>query len=155
MWQESELFDISRHVWQAFSSEQLLENDAELDKVKLLSLQWFYCPLSSDLVVMLGVDIIVGYQLAADMFNTPVDSVSEEDEKDAVVELMNCICGQLDRDHPANKCFDHPKLLESEESKALLHNLSKLSDVTAKAGGKWFYIALLEDKATEKHGGIE
>jgi hypothetical protein len=155
MRQESGLFDISRNVWQSFSSKQLLEDSIEFEEIKLLSLQWFYCNLSTDLVVMLGVDVIAGYQLAADMLNTSIDSLSEEDEKDAVVELMNCICGQLDRDHPADECFDYPKLLPQNEVKSLLQSLSQLSVVTAKAEGRWFYIALFEAKATGEYGGVE
>lgn len=150
---ERELFDISRKVWKSFSSEQLLEDNAELEEIKLLSLQWFYCHLSTNHVVMLGVDFIVGDQLAADMLSVPIGSISEEDEQDAVVELMNCICGQLDRDHPADECFDHPKHLAHSEVKALLFGLNKLLDVTAKVGEHWLYIALFEANPAEQLGG--
>jgi hypothetical protein len=152
MWKEGELFDISSNVWQSFSSEQFLKDDVELEKVKLLTLQWFYCHLSSNHVVMLAMDLVVGYQLAADMLNVSVDSVSEEDERDAVVELMNCICGQLDRDHPADECFGLPRVLAREEINVLLSRLNKLSDVTAKVGGEWLYIALFEAGATKNLG---
>ena len=153
MWQKSELFDISRNVWQSFSSKQLLES--ELEGINFSSLQCFNCHLSTHHVVMMGVDPMAGYQLAADMLNTSIASLSAEDEKDAVVELMNCICGQLDRDHPADKCFDHPKLLTSEETKVLLQGSNVLLGVTAKAGGKCFYIAIFEAKAARTRGEVK
>lgn len=153
MWQEGELFDISSNVWQSFSSKQFHKDDVELEKKQLLSLQWFYCHLSTNHVVMLGMDLVVGHQLAADMLNMSVVSVSEEDERDAVVELMNCICGQLDRDHPANECFDLPRALARKEINVLLSRLKKLSDVTANVGG-WLYIALFEADATKNLGVI-
>lgn len=89
MWHKGELFDISRDVWQSFSSKQLLKNEGVLEIEDLLSMQWFYCHLSSNFVVMLAIDLRVGYQLASDMLNTPVEGISGEDEQDAMIELMN------------------------------------------------------------------
>lgn len=153
MWQTNELFDVSRDVWQSFSSQQLMKKEVILEVEDLLALQWFYCHLSSNFVVMLGVDVRVGYQLAADMLNTPIEGVTGEDEQDAMVELMNCICGRLDRDHPANDCFELPKLLQPMEITLLLSKLHQLSNVTASIGEQWFYISLFEAEATEKMDG--
>jgi hypothetical protein len=147
MWQKSELFDISRNVWQSFSSEQLLEDNAEPENINLSLLQCFNCHLSTHHTVMMGVDLMAGYKLAADMLNTSVESLSVEDEKDALIELMNCICGQLDRYHPANDCFDHPTLLTPEETEVLLEDSNTLLVLTAKVGEKCFYIGILEAKA--------
>jgi hypothetical protein len=155
MQQENELFDISRATWQSFSSEQLVRLDCELEHVQTLKLQWVYCHLSDQQVVMLGIDRIAGYQLAADMLNEPIDTLSAEDEQDAVVELVNCICGQLDRNHPANECFEVPKLVAPENMSAILNSLNKLSDVVAKVGGKLFYIALFKAKRVGSHGEME
>jgi len=155
MQQEDELFDISRTIWQSFSSEQLVRADCKLDPIQTFALQWVYCHLSDHQVVMLGVDRTAGYQLAADMLNEPIDTLSEEDEQDAVVELVNCICGQLDRDHPANECFSLPKFLTPESMDTLLNSLNKLSDLVANVGGRLFYIALFKAKHVESHGGVE
>ena len=65
MWHKGELFDISRDVWQSFSSKQLLKSEGVLEIEDLLSMQWFYCHLSSNFVVMLAIDLRVGYQLAS------------------------------------------------------------------------------------------
>jgi hypothetical protein len=155
MQQKRGLFDISKSTWQSFSSEQLIRADCELEYIQTLSLQWFYCYLSGRQVVMLGLDRAAGYQLAADMLNEPVDTLSTEDEQDAVVELVNCICGQLDRDHPANECFGLPKPLALEGKEAMLTDLNKLSDVAAKVGERWFYIALFKAKKVENRAGME
>lgn len=155
MQQHNQLFDISKTVWQSFSSEPLLSADYSLDTNRMASLQWVYCHLSVDQIVLLGIDCIAGYQLAADMLSSKVDTLSESDEQDAMVELMNCICGQLDRDHPADKFFDLPQLLEFIEVQVLLNSLKKLSEVTAKAGDKYFYIALFEAGSVEEFGGME
>lgn len=153
MWHKGELFDISRDVWQSFSSKQLLKSEGVLEIEDLLSMQWFYCHLSSNFVVMLAIDLRVGYQLASDMLNTPVEGISGEDEQDAMIELMNCICGRLDRDHPANDCFELPRLLQPMEITLLLNKLHRLSDVTASIGEQWFYISLFEAEAAAKMDG--
>ena len=154
MQQKSELFDISRDVWQSFSSTQILKSEIAVELKDLLPLQWFYCHLSSNFVVMLALDLSIGYQLASDMLNTSIDGLSEEDEQDAMVELMNCICGRLDRDHPANDCFELPRLLPPLERTLLLNKLHPLSDVTASIGGKWFYISLFETDVDAVMGGL-
>lgn len=162
---ENELFDVSRNTWQSFSSKELVRVDCEIESIQALTLQWFYCHLSNHQVFMLGVDRIVGYQLAADMLDEPIDTLSAEDEQDAVVELVNCICGQLDRDHPANECFGVPKPLIPEDMKTVLSSLNKLSDVLAMVGDAFFYIALFKAQKikakcvnaekVEDHGGVE
>jgi hypothetical protein len=155
MQQHKHLFDISRSVWQSFSSQSLVEVNDSLEANSTLLLQWFYCHLSSSQVVMLGIDQSAGYQLAADMLHSSIDALSEEDEQDAMIELMNCICGVLDRDHPTDECFGLPKLLEPSGIQTLLSSLNKVSEVTANAGNKWFYIALFEDNNIEKYGAIK
>lgn len=152
---ESELFDISRKTWQSFSSEQIIRVESDFDSIQTLSLQWFYCNLSGHRLVILGVDSIAGYRLAAEMLNEPVGSLSSEDEEDAVEELVNCICGQLDRDHPANESFGLPQLLISENISSMLSDLGKLCEVTAKVGGMWFYIALFKAKGNDSYGGVK
>ena len=150
MEQHKQLFDISKSVWQSFSSEPLVAADYSLETNSVASLQWVCCHLSADQVVLLGIDRNAGYQLAADMLDSSIYTLSEEDEKDAMIELMNCICGLLDRDHPADECFGLPKLLEPSGIQTLQNSLNKVSEVTASAGSKWFYIALFEDKSIGK-----
>jgi hypothetical protein len=165
MQQENKLFDVSRNTWQSFSSKELVRVDCEIESIQALTLQWFYCHLSNHQVFMIGVDSIVGYQLAADMLDEPIDTISAEDEQDAVVELVNCICGQLDRDHPASECFGVPKPLMPEDINRVLSGLNKLSDAMAKVSGAFLYIALfkaknikaqdVKAKNVEDHGGVE
>jgi hypothetical protein len=155
MQQENELFDISRNTWQSFSSSPLVRMDSAPENIQALPLQWFYCDLSNHQVFILGVDRIVGYQLAADMLNEPIDTLSVEDEQDAVIELVNCICGQLDRDHPANECFGVPGPLVTENMNRIFGSLNKLADVLAKVGDAFFYIALFKAKKVEDHGDVE
>ncbi len=155
MQQHKQLFDISKAVWQSFSSQPLIEVNDSLEINSTLLLQWVYCHLSARQVIMLGIDRGAGYQLAADMLNSSIDALSEEDEQDAMIELMNCICGVLDRNHPTDECFGLPKLLESSRIQLLLSSLNKVSEVTATAGNKWFYIALFEDKSVGEYGGME
>lgn len=155
MQQHKQLFDISKSVWQSFSSQPLIEVSDSFEVNSTLLLQWVYCHLSARQVVMLGIDRSAGYQLAADMLNLSIDALSEEDELDAMIELMNCICGVLDREHPTGECFGLPKLLEPSGVQTLLSSLNKVSEVTASAGSKWFYIALFEDKSVKKYGAIE
>ena len=155
MERHKQLFDISKSVWQSFSSAPLELTGYSLEASKVESPQWVYCQLSEDHVVLLGIDRNAGYQLAADMLDSLIDTLSEEDEKDAMIELMNRICGLLDRDHPADKCFGLPRLLEPDGVKTLRNSLNKVAEVTANAGNKWFYIALFEDKSIGEYGGIE
>lgn len=155
MQQHKQLFDISKSVWQSFSSQPLIEVNDAFEINSTLLLQWVYCHLSAKQVVMLGIDQSAGYQLAADMLNSSIDVISEEDEQDAMIELMNCICGLLDRDHPTDECFGLPKLVDPSGIQTLLSSLNKISEVTANAGSKWFYIALFEDKSIDKYGAIE
>ena len=152
---KKELLNTTTSVWQSFSSEQFLESDYILAIEDLLILQWFCCHLSSNQLVVLGIDQHVGYLLAEDMFKSPINTLSEDDEQDAVIELMNCICGQLDRDHPANECFERPKLLEAIEMKRFVRNLNKLSEVTAKIGNEYFYIAIFDGKDEKSGGEVE
>jgi hypothetical protein len=155
MQQSKQLFDISKAVWQSFSLQPLVEVGDPLESNKDLLLQWICCHLSANQLVMLGIDRIAGYQLAADMLNVPIDGVSEADEQDAMIELMNCICGLLVRDHPTDDCFGLPKMFESSGVQALLSSLNKVSEVTANAGGGWFYIALFEGENLGRYGGME
>ncbi len=154
MQQHKQLFDISKAVWQSFSSQPLIEIGDPLEENETVLVQWVCCHLSANRVVMLEIDRMAGYQLAADMLNAPIDGLSEADEQDAMIELMNCICGLLVRDHPTNDCFGLPKLLESSGVQALLSSLDKVSEVTANAGGRWFYIALFEGKNVGEYGGM-
>lgn len=154
MQQVEELFNISKKVWQSFSSDCLLEVDFELNQTGISTLQWFYCHLSANAVVLLGIDFSAGYQLASDMLDIKKESITEEDELDAMVELMNCICGQLDKDHPSNDCFERPKQIQPKEILILLRSLNKLSEVTARAGENLFYIALFQAKDMEKYGAL-
>jgi len=155
MLQPNQLFDISKAVWQSFSSEPLVAACYSLEINKIASLQWIYCHLSADHVVLLGIDSSAGYQLAADMLSTKIETLSESDEQDAIIELMNCICGQLDRDHPADECFDLPQLKEPLEIKGMLNSLKRISEVTAKTGDSYFYIALFESDSVEDVGDME
>lgn len=152
---EGELFDISKKTWQSFSSEQLIKVESDFESIQQLSLQWFYCHLSDHQLLLLGVERIAGFQLAADMLGESVDSISFEDEQDAVEELVNCISGQLDRDHPANECFGLPKALASEDVSTMLMGFHKLSDVAARVGSTLFYIALFKEKETDSHGRVK
>lgn len=155
MQQENELFDISRNTWQSFSSTPLVRADSAPENIQALPLQWFYCDLSNHQVFILGVDRIVGYQLAADMLNEAIDTLSVEDEQDAVVELVNCICGQLDRDHPANECFGVPGTLVIENMNRIFGSFNKLADVLATVGDGNIYIALFKAKNVEDYGDVE
>lgn len=155
MQHHKQLFSISQTVWQSFSSELLIETSCSLESNQVLLLQWVYCQLSAKQVVMLGIDQIAGDQLAADMMAISADTVTEEDEQDAVAELMNCICGQLDRDHPTDECFSLPKIIQPAEVQALLCRLDKMSEVTAKAGERCFYIVLFEAECVGSNGGME
>lgn len=153
--QHKQLFSISQTVWQSFSSELLTETDCSLESSQILLLKWVYCQLSAKQVVILGVDQVACDQLAADMLGISVDTVTEEDEQDAMIELMNCICGQLDRDHPTHECFSLPKIIEPAEAQILLRRLDKMSEVTAKVGERWFYIVLFEAECVGNNGGME
>ncbi len=138
------LFDVSKAVWESFSSVLLKETNHVLEDSTVSDLQWFSCKISETRQVMLGIDQLAGYQLAEDMLNLPLVSLSDVDEQDAVLELMNCICGNLHWDKSSADFFDQPKLLPVVDILPLLHNLKMVSDVTAETGIKRFYIAVLE-----------
>jgi hypothetical protein len=153
--QHKQLFSISQTVWQSFSSELLIETSCLLEGSQILLLKWVYCQLSAKQVVVLGVDQVAGDQLATDMLGISAGTATEEDEQDAMIELMNCICGQLDRDHPTHECFSLPKIIQPAEAQILLRRLDKMSEVTAKVGERWFYIVLFEAECVGNNGGME
>jgi hypothetical protein len=100
-------------------------------------------------------DTVAQSQLLQAVETKAATSLSVEDEQDAVVELVNCICGQLDRDHPANECFGVPGTLVIENMNRIFGSFNKLADVLATVGDGNIYIALFKAKNVEDYGDVE
>lgn len=141
---KNELFSLVSHIWGLFSTINLEEVNEKLLKEQVFGLQWLLCDLVGPKKILFGLDPKAGYGLASEMFGTPINRLSVDDERDAIGELAGCIGGHVKNELPNSIGLSDPQRMKAFEVVKLLDFSQVLIDVMAKAKNRRVYVALLE-----------